>query len=207
MTPRELQALFDQFNARYFGGRLPRVRLRGNGRWRENRHLGHHRIRDGSIVLRKDLPARMVRQGLLHEMVHLKLCRLPSAKPTEPNLDGHGTAFVRELRRLARRGAPGMGDQHLRYLYELSRDHYCARFRRRHPAGEMRKAWPVLRRLLDLHASEKQAVHAIWRLNRRELDVVARQRITRRGYHGHIRARIEAVEAALGPKVAKKLLA
>lgn len=90
----EPQRLFDEFNRRYWRGRLPRYRvLRVQfltshlaGRCNDTRHL---------ISLSRHLTGDDLRRMLLHEMCHIG-----------PRGGGHGHEFQRRLKRLGGLGEP-----------------------------------------------------------------------------------------------------
>jgi hypothetical protein len=72
----DLSAMFDQLNARYFGGRLRKPRLSW-GQKRTRRILGHHDHVHDAIILSpsldgRNVPAFVVEYVLYHEMLHVK---------------------------------------------------------------------------------------------------------------------------------------
>lgn len=116
----DLGALFDQFNQQFWNGALPRpqefTRHRGKEKVGFVKHLTHQRItkqqlhehrRYGlhdityyptvlSISSAFDMPDRLLREILLHEMIHIYVtCTL-----NQPQ-DNHGPAFQKECDRIA----------------------------------------------------------------------------------------------------------
>src|SRR5438552_18817858 len=94
-VPTPLQTLFDEFNRRYWNGRLPRYSVRRQSKIKDGELEGwafcdHHKER---IIIKSSLEGDVLREVLLHEMVHV---RYPD--------EAHGPKFARELRRLAARG-------------------------------------------------------------------------------------------------------
>jgi hypothetical protein len=94
------QDLFDEYNAKYFGGRLPRYRVRfvefslDRLGW-EGECLPKRRL----IRIREQLPkGTNLERVLLHEMCHIG------------NL-GHGPRFRDQLRRLSNRGVAWAADE------------------------------------------------------------------------------------------------
>lgn len=96
---KPLHLLFDDFNARYWGGRLRKPRIRRgalpvNGRWVP---------RDREIWIDTECPHEDVPGVLLHEMCHVAGVRY------------HGRRFMAELERLAGLGEP-LATKELRLL-------------------------------------------------------------------------------------------
>ena len=88
-NPAELQALYEQFNERYFRRRLPRYRVRvsdsapAHGECRPKSHL----------ILLRPMEPELQRQVLLHEMCHI-------------GTSGHGPRFKAKLQAVADQGEP-----------------------------------------------------------------------------------------------------
>src|SRR5262245_37856613 len=96
-TERDLAQMFKEFNAEYFGGRLPRYRVlfRWNRPGADGPYEGYHDRKRRQILLCPGMRGTDEIPGmLLHEMVH-------AAKG-----DQHGSRFWREWQRLERAGAP-----------------------------------------------------------------------------------------------------
>jgi hypothetical protein len=88
----ESSRLFDEFNRRYWRGRLPRYRVI---RWRfKNELLGRCDNKRRTILLRSDLRGETLRLTLLHEMCHIGKGR---------GYD-HGPVFLRKAHRLVKLG-------------------------------------------------------------------------------------------------------
>ncbi len=97
----ELERLFADYNARYFGGKLPRKTvIRWSSKVASECHEGEYRSLE--IRLRPGLKRdkEQLTQTLLHEMVHLQ-------EDVEHPLTwtDHGTWFKRRMRQLERQGA------------------------------------------------------------------------------------------------------
>ncbi len=98
-VPTSLQTLFDEFNRRYWKGRLPRYLVRRQSKIKDGdlEGLGVCNHQKKRIVIKSSLEEDVLREVLLHEMVHVRF----------PDED-HGPKFTRELRRLAARGERGL---------------------------------------------------------------------------------------------------
>jgi hypothetical protein len=100
VTDQDLAQLFADFNARYFGGRLPTYRIQieqsipGVASSVSRRIDAAERV----ISLRQTDDARALQGALLHEMVHAVAG------------EGHGRPFFDELKRLLQMGATLVGD-------------------------------------------------------------------------------------------------
>lgn len=95
----DLDALYDEYNTRYFGGKLPKVPVRW-GRvqessaaefWPDSMEIVIH------PMIRRCGLDKYARILLLHEMVHVKL--------RNKRIADHGRLFHTEMKRLARIGA------------------------------------------------------------------------------------------------------
>ncbi len=93
----EANRLFDEFNRRYWRGRLPTYRVIRRAVIL-GRCLGLCSNDSRTILLRRELQGELLRLVLLHEMCHIG---------TGSGHD-HGPRFVRKLCRLARLGEPNL---------------------------------------------------------------------------------------------------
>ena len=91
------QRLFDQYNAKYFAGRLPRYQILRTERYGKGDH-GLCRKKQREIHLGTLLRGARLGEVLLHEMVHAA------------TRSGHGRAWQAEMLRLAEMGAPTRRD-------------------------------------------------------------------------------------------------
>lgn len=91
-TERQCQALFDSYNRRFFGGRLPAYRVLLSGRFGTGMH-GMCRRKEREIRLGTELRGAELRKRLIHEMAH-----------AAANI-GHGKLWKDEMHRLRRLGA------------------------------------------------------------------------------------------------------
>ncbi len=103
----ELTEMFDGFNREYFGGRLPRYRVRLAALTAEG-ILGHCDGRRRLIRLRRGLEGDGIRGALLHEMCHV-------------GVSGHGPRFMRRLHRIARHEPAVATECRYRRVWELLR--------------------------------------------------------------------------------------
>jgi hypothetical protein len=87
-----LDAKFDEFNEKYFKGRLPKYQVY-QGFNHSPRILGECHSRKRIILIRYDLTPLDVLDTLLHEMTHIRIL-------------GHAHRFEREMKRLRDLGAP-----------------------------------------------------------------------------------------------------
>ena len=95
-----LEKEFTNFNKLYFKGKLPHYGVYlcpecqnfGHG------YAGYCSSKDRKIFIRQGISNRATLQTLTHEMAHAKLSHITQ--------DMHGRAFINELRRLRRLGAP-----------------------------------------------------------------------------------------------------
>jgi hypothetical protein len=94
----QCQELFDTYNQRFFGGRLPPYRIILSDRYSSGMH-GICRKKQREILLRTSLPDKELPRVLLHEMAH-------AAVPKS----GHGKLWLAEMLRLAEMGAPTRED-------------------------------------------------------------------------------------------------
>ncbi len=101
----EANRVFDEFNRRYWRGRLPKYRVIRRAQVL-GRALGRCYNLTQTILLRKDLSDEDVRLTLLHEMCHIG----PDVRG-----DVHGPRFRRKLHRLVRLGEPKMLEDIERY--------------------------------------------------------------------------------------------
>lgn len=91
MNGHELRKIFEDFNGKYFGGKLPQYRI----------HVKRLHTAAGRIVPRRRLievgiyESQVQKETLLHEMVHAAADRV-----------GHGKRFIAEIKRLRQIGAP-----------------------------------------------------------------------------------------------------
>ncbi len=95
MAKTEVSQMFDEFNRKYWRGRLSRYRVIRRATLSDN-DLGQCRNKTRTILLRRDLDGELLRQTLLHEMCHIG---------PDSGYD-HGPRFLRKLHRLARLGEP-----------------------------------------------------------------------------------------------------
>jgi len=93
----QLQRLFERYNAKYFGGRLPAYQVLQSDLYGKGDH-GLCRKKQREIHLGTDLKGMKLRRVLLHEMAHAAAN------------GGHGKAWQNEMLRLAEIGAPTRGD-------------------------------------------------------------------------------------------------
>jgi hypothetical protein len=100
LTNAKLERLYRYYNRKYFGGKLPVVKVKFTDLIDKYGAVGntHYEARVPEMILidktlrRWNITARLT---LLHEMVHVKL----------PYKIVHGKMFEKEMRRLARLGA------------------------------------------------------------------------------------------------------
>src|SRR5215472_1627551 len=97
MNGRELRRLFAEFNQRYFGGRLPKYRLRSELYMTRLGEVGRCHIRQRLIRINRSLKDDEAISCLLHEMAH--------AATTEH----HRKPWKAEMIRLRHAGAPLIG--------------------------------------------------------------------------------------------------
>ena len=97
VTQKQCQALFETYNQRFFGGRLPAYRIVLSDRGPGFRGLWCKKERE--IHLRMSLQGMDLRRTLLHEMAHAAVARA-----------GHGKVWLAEMLRLAELGAPTRED-------------------------------------------------------------------------------------------------
>lgn len=97
MTQQQSQKLFDDYNRRYFSGRLPAYRILLSDQFGNGLH-GLCRKRQREIHLGTRLSGNDLKSVLLHEMAH-------AAAP-----NGHGSQWLAEMSRLAQMGAPTRKD-------------------------------------------------------------------------------------------------
>lgn len=90
MTETQLCRLFEEFNARFFHGRLPRYRVR-ESRTHRGGHFGTCNSPSKTILLQPQLSQPLLRRTLLHEMCHI-------------GTPSHGSRFRAKLLRLATMG-------------------------------------------------------------------------------------------------------
>ena len=99
---RALQALFAEYNVRYFGGRLPRYRIslarRHDRAGLGTRHGGECFPRTKIIFVAPGMPEETQRRVLLHEMCHIGCLY-------------HGQRWQAKMRRLAELGEPWAAEQ------------------------------------------------------------------------------------------------
>jgi SprT-like family len=95
-----LEKVFKSFNEKYFQGKLPKYKILIGSRCKNFAHLsaGYCSVSDRKIFLRSGVSKNVTPQTLTHEMIHAKLWWLTK--------NGHGKAFVNELRRVRKLGAP-----------------------------------------------------------------------------------------------------
>jgi hypothetical protein len=95
-----LEKSFKLFNEQYFHGTLPQYKIFLGSRCKNFAHLsaGYCSVNDRNIFLRSSVSKNGTLQTLTHEMVHAKLWWVTK--------NGHGKAFVRELKRVRKLGAP-----------------------------------------------------------------------------------------------------
>jgi SprT-like family protein len=96
----DLQSVFTSFNKKYFRGKLPRYQVLVCSRSRNFSHMsaGYCSSEDRKIFLRSGISRNSSLQTLTHEMIHAKLWWLTR--------NVHGRAFVKELKRVRKLGAP-----------------------------------------------------------------------------------------------------
>src|SRR5215471_17966417 len=97
MHGNELRRLFREYNARYFGGRLPDYRLRSVEGITRLGEAGECNRRQRVIRILRSLDDDDSRNCLLHEMAHAA------------TTSGHGKRWKAEMIRLRRAGAPLRG--------------------------------------------------------------------------------------------------
>jgi hypothetical protein len=95
-----LENVFGSFNKIYFHGRLPqyRVLVCSRSRWFSHLSAGYCSSEDQKIFLRSGISLNTTLQTLMHEMIHAKLWWVTK--------NVHGPAFINELKRVRRLGAP-----------------------------------------------------------------------------------------------------
>jgi len=95
-----LEKIFKSFNEKYFRGMLLQYKILIGSRCKNFSHLsaGYCSVSDRKIYLRSGVSKNGTLQTLMHEMVHAKLWWLTK--------NDHGKAFVNELRRVRKLGAP-----------------------------------------------------------------------------------------------------
>lgn len=98
MTGRQLRALFNKLNERYFGARLPPHAIRSSPTLAKRKVLGLCRWERGLILIDRTLSDADSEATLLHEMVH-------AARP-----GGHHKRWAMEMVRIQDMGAPLTGD-------------------------------------------------------------------------------------------------
>lgn len=101
MTSKELRALFDEFNGRYFDGRLPPCAIRTGVKLRARDHVaGWCHATKPIIMIRRVLSKADSIGTLLHEMVHA------AVGPSQ----GHNKRWALEMVRIQELGASFTGD-------------------------------------------------------------------------------------------------
>ncbi len=95
-----LEKIFQSFNEKYFQGTLPQYKILIGSKCKNFAHLsaGYCSVRDRKIFLRSGVSKNGTLQTMTHEMVHAKLWWLTK--------NGHGKAFIKELGRVRKLGAP-----------------------------------------------------------------------------------------------------
>ena len=96
-TDERCQRLFDKYNVRFFGGRLPKYRVLRSDRFIAGEH-GLCRKKQREIHLGTALKGARLREVLLHEMAHAAVG------------GSHGKKWLAEMLRLAKMGAPTRND-------------------------------------------------------------------------------------------------
>jgi hypothetical protein len=92
----EVLATFDDYNVRYFGGRLTRPAVRFAKSWAYGWWVEPDERRTRGVLGLSTLhqPRSGWKSVLLHEMVHMAV--------PDPEVDDHGPAFTREANRVGR---------------------------------------------------------------------------------------------------------
>ncbi len=114
----EASRLFDRFNKKYWGNRLPRYRvIRRTNIARD--YLGLCNNQTKTILLEKDLAGEDLRLTLLHEM-----CHIGSGSGYQ-----HGPRFLRKLRRLVRLGEKKLIEEDIERYDETADARYIEELR------------------------------------------------------------------------------
>ena len=126
MTPTipYIQSCFDEYNARFFAGSLPPIPIKlsnartflGKVTFTRHRSWLFGPVRNENFVLRintrLDLPEELIRDTILHEMIHYYI-----AVNHLRDTSAHGRLFRREMARIN-----ADGDRHITISYRLSKE-------------------------------------------------------------------------------------
>lgn len=127
-TIEYIQHHFDEYNARFFGGALPPIRIKlsnartflGKVTFTRHRSWLFGPTRNENFVLRInariDLPEELVQDTILHEMIHYYIA-VNQLRDTST----HGRLFRGEMKRIN-----AAGNRHITISYKLTKDQLAA---------------------------------------------------------------------------------
>lgn len=160
--------LFDEFNRKYWRGRLPRYRVIFRNKIGDD-FLGMCNSHAKTILLKKSLVGDDLRLTLLHEMCHIG---------GSYGGNGHGPAFLRKLRRLVRLGETKLVEEDIERYDGTATEREIAKLRTAGESGVVtsfpdrvfddlysasqnpwasRRRWPTVRRWLAIEHKISEA--------------------------------------------------